>query len=207
MKELIPIDLKSVIESVKAEGKGRRVLWQDSESIAFLSSGRKERWDFHIDPADEVTLQLTGTQHLVYRTPDGKEQTADIKAGQILLCPAGVPHSPRLEPNSWFIVFERKRRAGEIDHFKWFCNKCGEKVHETSVEVGDYRADPVGQVYREILQRRETAHLQKLRHGGSRAARTNLSSKMSDRPIEQLTKLAAADFRRAEVAGRAQLSS
>ena len=150
MKELIPIDLTAVVESVKAEGKGRRVLWHDSESIAFLSSGRKERWDFHIDPADEVTLQLTGTQHLVYRTPNGQEQTADIKAGQILLCPAGVPHSPRLEPDSWFIVFERKRRAGEIDHFKWFCNKCGAKVHETSVEVGDYRADPVGQVYQKF---------------------------------------------------------
>ena len=50
MKELIPIDLKGIIEEVKAEGKGRRVLWQDSESIAFLSSGRKERWDFHIRP-------------------------------------------------------------------------------------------------------------------------------------------------------------
>ena len=70
MQKLIPIDLKGVIDDVKAEGKGRRVLWQDSESIAFLSSGRKERWDFHIDPADEVTLQLTGVQHLVYRTPE-----------------------------------------------------------------------------------------------------------------------------------------
>ena len=150
MEKLIPIDLKGVIDDVKAEGKGRRVLWQDSESIAFLSSGRKERWDFHIDPADEVTLQLTGVQHLVYRDEAGKEHTADIKAGQILLCPAGVPHSPRLEPNSWFIVFERKRKAGEIDYFKWFCNKCGEKVYETSVEVGDYRADPVGQVYQKF---------------------------------------------------------
>jgi 3-hydroxyanthranilate 3,4-dioxygenase len=147
MKELIPIDLKTIVEDVKAEGRGRRVLWQDSESIAFLSSGRKERWDFHIDPADEVTLQLAGVQHLVYRTPDGQERTADIKAGQILLCPAGVPHSPRLEENSWFIVFERKRRPGEIDHFQWFCNQCGEKVYETSAEVGNYRADPVGKVY------------------------------------------------------------
>jgi 3-hydroxyanthranilate 3,4-dioxygenase len=147
MKQLIAIDLNKIVEDVKAEGKGRRVLWQDSDSIAFLSSGRKERWDFHIDPADEVTLQLTGVQHLVYRTADGQEQTSDIKAGQILLCPAGVPHSPRLEPDSWFIVFERKRRPGEIDYFKWFCRKCGEKVYETSAEVGDYRADPVGKVY------------------------------------------------------------
>ena len=150
MKELLPIDVKAVIDEVKAEGKTRRVLWQDSESIAFLSSGRKERWDFHIDPADEVTLQLTGVQNLVCRDENGKEYTAVIKAGQIYLCPAGVPHSPRLEADSWFIVFERKRRPGEIDHFKWFCNQCGGKVDETSVEVGDYRADPVGQVYRKF---------------------------------------------------------
>ncbi len=150
MKELLPIDVKAVIDEVKAEGKTRRVLWQDSESIAFLSSGRKERWDFHIDPADEVTLQLTGVQNLVCRDENGKEYTAVIKAGQIYLCPAGVPHSPRLEADSWFIVFERKRRPGEIDHFKWFCNQCGGKVYETSVEVGDYRADPVGQVYRKF---------------------------------------------------------
>jgi len=150
MEKLIPIDLTGIIDDVKAAGKSRRVLWQDSESIAFLSSGRKERWDFHIDPADEVTLQLTGVQHLVYRTAEGKEQTANIKAGQILLCPAGVPHSPRLEADSWFIVFERKRSPGEIDQFKWFCNNCGEKVYETSVEVGDYRADPVGQVYQKF---------------------------------------------------------
>src|ERR1044071_8135552 len=131
MEKLIPIDFAGVIQEVKAQGKTRRVLWQDSESIAFLSSGRKERWDFHVDPADEVTLQLTGTQHLVYRDDNGKERTADIKAGQILLCPAGVPHSPRLEPDSWFIVFERKRKAGEIDRFEWYCNRCGDKVYET----------------------------------------------------------------------------
>lgn len=148
MKDLIPIDLKAAIDDVKATGQGRRVLWQDSESIAFLSSGRRGRKDFHIDPADEVTLQLTGVQHLVYLTPEGAQKEAVIRAGQMLLCPGGVPHSPRLEDDSWFIVFERKRRPGEQDRFRWFCDSCGELVYESSVEVGDYRADPVGQVYR-----------------------------------------------------------
>ena len=150
MEKLIPIDVAAAIEDVKAHGKTRRVLWQDSESIAFLSSGRKERWDFHTDPADEVTLQITGVQHLVYRDEAGKEHSAVIEAGQIFLCPAGVPHSPRLEADSWFIVFERKRNAGEVDYFNWYCNKCGEKVYEASAHVGDYRADPVGQVYEEF---------------------------------------------------------
>src|SRR5207244_12748602 len=121
MKDLIPIDLKDIVESVKAEGKGRRVLWQDSESLAFLSSGRRERKDFHIDPSDEVTLQLSGVQNLVYLTPEGKQQTAFSKDGQMLLCPGGVPHSPRAEENSWCIVFEHKRSAGEKDLIIWLC--------------------------------------------------------------------------------------
>jgi 3-hydroxyanthranilate 3,4-dioxygenase len=148
MKELIPVDLEALVERVKDEGQSRCVVWQDSESIAFLSSGRKGRRDFHIDPADEVTLQLSGVQRLVYRSPEGTERTAVIRAGQMLLCPGGVPHSPRLEDDSWFIVFERKRRPGEIDHFIWYCDQCGEKIHEASAEVGDYRDDPVGQVYK-----------------------------------------------------------
>jgi 3-hydroxyanthranilate 3,4-dioxygenase len=150
MKDLTAIDFKDIVESVKAEGKGRRVLWQDSESLAFLSSGRRERRDFHIDPSDEVTLQLSGVQNLVYLTPEGKQQTAVIKAGQMLLCPGGVPHSPRVEDNSWFIVIERKRKAGEQDRFIWLCEKCGDRVYETAVQVGDYRQDPVSQVHQKF---------------------------------------------------------
>ena len=150
METLAPLDFKQIIENAKAEGKGRRVLWQDSEFLAFLSSGRKERKDFHIDPSDEVTLQLTGAQNLVYLTPNGKQQTAVIKAGQMLLCPGGVPHSPRVEEDSWFIVFERKRKAGEKDQFMWICENCGEKVFEVSLEVGDYRQDPVSQVHQKF---------------------------------------------------------
>jgi 3-hydroxyanthranilate 3,4-dioxygenase len=147
MQKLVPIDLSDIVERVKSEGKHRQVLWQDSESLAFLSSGRKERKDFHVDPSDEVTLQLSGVQHLVYITPEGRRETAVIKAGQMLLCPGGVPHSPRVEEDSWFIVFERKRNADESDHFMWFCDNCGEKVYEVSVQVGDYRQDPVSQVH------------------------------------------------------------
>jgi 3-hydroxyanthranilate 3,4-dioxygenase len=150
MDKLIPIDLQEIIASVKAEGTARRVLWQDSESLAFLSSGRKERRDFHIDPSDEVTLQLTGAQNLVYITGGGKQETAVIKAGQMLLCPGGVPHSPRVEDNSWFIVFERKRKTAEKDRFLWFCDECGGKVYEVSVEVGDYRRDPVSEVHKKF---------------------------------------------------------
>jgi 3-hydroxyanthranilate 3,4-dioxygenase len=164
MKELMPIDLTAIIDEVKSSGRTRRVLWQDSESLAFLSSGRKERKDFHTDPSDEVTLQLTGIQHLVYRTADGEEKTAVIKAGQMLLCPGGVPHSPRVDQNSWFIVFERKRKPGEMDRFEWFCDGCGERVYEAAVEVGDYRLDPVGGVHEKFYRDEE---LRRCKHCGT----------------------------------------
>src|SRR5262245_63036155 len=95
MEKLVPIDVKGVIDDVKAEGKGRRVLWQDSESIAFLSSGRKERWDFHIDPADEVTLQLTRVQQLDYREEPSKKKHANRQAQHILHYPDSPIPTPR----------------------------------------------------------------------------------------------------------------
>jgi len=147
MQELKPIDLGSIVEATTAQGKGRDVLWQDSETIAFLSRGRKQRLDFHVDPSDEITLQLRGVQQLHYITPDGERKVAVIQAGQMLLCPGGVPHSPRVSEDAWFIVFERRRKAGEQDRFMWFCEQCGEKVYEVAVRVGDYRQDPVSQVH------------------------------------------------------------
>ncbi|MBI2210237.1 MAG: 3-hydroxybutyryl-CoA dehydratase [Deltaproteobacteria bacterium] len=150
MKELVAVDLEKVVQATSSEGKGRRILWQDSESIAFLSRGRKRRMDFHIDPSDEVTLQLRGVQRLHYKTPEGEEKVAVIHPGQILLCPGGVPHSPRVSEDAWFIVFERKRKAGEEDRFLWFCERCGEKVYEVAVPVGDYSQDPVSQVHQKF---------------------------------------------------------
>src|SRR5258706_7187804 len=88
MEKLIPLDLTAVVEEVKAEGKTRRVLWQDSESIAFLSSGRKERWDLHIDPADEATLQPSGAQQLGYCPTEGEKGSPPITNGPKPPCPA-----------------------------------------------------------------------------------------------------------------------
>jgi 3-hydroxyanthranilate 3,4-dioxygenase len=133
MKDLRAVDLDEAMRGVRESGKGRRVLWQDSESIAFLSRGRK--------------LRTAGEQRLHYLTPEADEKVAVIRPGQMLLCPGGVPHSPRVGEDAWFVVFERKRRAGEQDRFLWRCERCAEKVYEVAVEVGDYSLDPVSRVH------------------------------------------------------------
>ena len=150
MNALETIDLEALMEKTAAEGNGRTVVWQDSESIAFLSSGRKRRMDFHVDPSDEVTLVLKGEQRLHCLTGDGEEKVVTMGPGQMTLCPGGVPHSPRVDPGTWFLVFERVRKPGEQDRFMWFCENCGKKVYEVDVTVGNYSDDPVGQVHREF---------------------------------------------------------
>ena len=150
MTDLCAVDLNEAVETVKQKGGGRQVLWQDSESLAFLSRGRKQRLDFHVDPSDEVTLQLQGEQHLHYINSEGEHKVAVIRPGQALLCPGGIPHSPRVSEDAWFIVFERRRQPGEQDRFLWFCENCNEKVYEITVSVGDYRQDPVSQVHKEF---------------------------------------------------------
>ena len=147
MKDLVAVDLEETKRQIRDAGQGRRVLWQDSQSIAFLSRGRKLRTDFHVDPSDEVTFQLAGEQRLHYLPPEDEEKVAVIRPGQMLLCPGGVPHSPRVGEDAWFVVIERKRRAGEEDRFLWRCARCGEKVYDVAVEVGDYSLDPVSKVH------------------------------------------------------------
>ncbi len=150
MTDLFAVDLNEAVETVKQKGGGRKVLWQDSESLAFLSRGRKQRLDFHVDPSDEITVQLQGEQHLHYINAEGEHKVAVIRPGQALLCPGGVPHSPRVSEDAWFIVFERRRQPGEQDRFLWYCEHCGEKVYEVAVSVEDYRQDPVSQVHKEF---------------------------------------------------------
>ena len=147
MKAMETIDLDALMKNTEAEGEGRTVVWQDSESIAFLSRGRKRRMDFHVDPSDEVTLVLKGKQMLHCLTGDGEEKVVTMGPGQMTLCPGGVPHSPRVDDDTWFLVFERVRKSGEQDRFMWFCENCGAKVYEVEVTVGNYSNDPVGRVH------------------------------------------------------------
>jgi phage terminase large subunit GpA-like protein len=44
-------------------------------------------------------------------------------------------------------AYEKRRRAGEVDRFQWFCPHCDAPLHEEAAEVLDYRSDPVSKAY------------------------------------------------------------
>jgi 3-hydroxyanthranilate 3,4-dioxygenase len=98
---------------------------------------------------------IKGEMNLHYRTPQGEEKVLVLKEGEIMHCPAGVPHSPRFSPDSFLLVLERKRRGKELDRFQWYCQSCGTPLYETVRKVPDYNEDPVSRVYEEFYSSEE----------------------------------------------------
>ncbi|HEY2986741.1 MAG TPA: 3-hydroxyanthranilate 3,4-dioxygenase [Candidatus Binatia bacterium] len=130
-------NLKQWIEENRGNWGQRRVIWEDSDFIAFVTRGPNSRKDFHIDPGDEIFYQLEGDLNLHYIPANKNPEIALLKPGELFLLPATVPHSPRRGEGSWTFVVERKRRSGEQDLFVWFCEKCGNKLYEVSLRFDD----------------------------------------------------------------------
>src|ERR1700742_3062614 len=146
------VKLEEVTNRLLDTGKRVSVLWQEPESLAFVARGREYRSEFHINPSDEVMYMIKGEMKLHYRTPEGKEEIAILPERATIHTPAGVPHSPRFPPDAFLLVIERKRTAGEIDRFQWFCQKCDSLLHEEKFIVADYTLDPVSKAYQRFFE-------------------------------------------------------
>ena len=144
-------DLNAISDELSKTGKRVHVLWQQPESLAFVARGREYRSEFHIDPVDEVMYMIKGEMNLHFRTPEGKEEISLLKEGGCIYTAAGIPHSPRFAPDAFLLVFERKRRKGEIDRFQWFCPDCDRFLHEEQFVVSDYKKDPVSKAYQNFF--------------------------------------------------------
>ena len=131
------------------------MLWQVPQSVAFVARGREYRSEFHIDPSDELMYMIKGQMNLHYRDADGNEDISVLKQGEIIYTAAGIPHSPRFPPDAFLLVIERKRLAGEIDRFHWFCPDCNAFLHEETFVVEDYALDPVSKAYRNFFDSEE----------------------------------------------------
>jgi 3-hydroxyanthranilate 3,4-dioxygenase len=150
MRAMKTANLDRVIAEIGASPRPVSVLWQEDDMLAFGARGRAGRSEFHIDPSDEIMQMLKGRMELHYLTPEGERRVAVLEEGEVLHCPAGMPHSPRFPPDAFLLVIERRRKPGEIDRFLWFCERCGEKLYEATRQVADYRDDPVSGVYAEF---------------------------------------------------------
>ena len=115
---------------------GNRMVWKDSEFLVMVVGGPNQRKDFHIEDGEEFFYQIEGDITLRIMESD-KPREISIKEGEIFLLPAGVPHSPQRPPHSVGMVIERVRKPGELDHLRWYCEECGEILHDAEFQLED----------------------------------------------------------------------
>jgi 3-hydroxyanthranilate 3,4-dioxygenase len=122
---------------------GNKLLFKDDGFIVMAVGGPNSRKDFHHDPSEELFYQVEG--EMVLKTvQDGKIIDIPIKAGEIFLLPAGVPHSPRRPAGTVGVVVERRRGAQELDGFSWYCENCGHALHFEQVPVNNIETELPG---------------------------------------------------------------
>ncbi len=115
---------------------GNKMVWQDSEFLVMVVGGPNQRKDFHIEEGEEFFYQIEG-DITVRIMEEGKPRDIEIKEGEMFLLPARVPHSPQRPAGTVGMVIERQRKPGELDHLRWYCEGCGEVLHDASFQLED----------------------------------------------------------------------
>jgi 3-hydroxyanthranilate 3,4-dioxygenase len=110
---------------------GARRVYEDAETIVMIAGGPNQRKDYHIDPGEELFYQIEGDMVLKV-VDDGEFRDIVIRQGEMFLLPSWVPHSPQRFANTVGLVVERKRSETEDDGGRWYCENCGEVLHEVT---------------------------------------------------------------------------
>lgn len=117
-----------------------RVVFTDSEFIFMVVHGPNARNDFHINPGDEIFYQLEGTIELEVRQGDAVERV-ELRQGELLLVPGGVPHAVHRPAATWGVVIERQRRPGELDEIVWYCDRCATVLQRRQLALRDIETE------------------------------------------------------------------
>lgn len=138
-----PFNLQQWINDHREELKppvGNRNLYKDAgDYIVMIVAGPNARKDFHYNETEELFYQLEGDINVRIQE-DGKAVDVPIKAGEMFLLPARVPHSPMRSEGSIGLVVEVKREDTK-DGLLWFCDKCNNKLYETYFTLTDIEKD------------------------------------------------------------------
>ena len=109
---------------------GNAQVYEDTQDfIVMVVGGPNTRKDFHYNETEEFFYQLEGSITVKVREED-KTRDIVIHEGDIFLCPAKTPHSPRRPANTIGLVIEKKRTSAHTDGLLWFCENCGNKLYE-----------------------------------------------------------------------------
>lgn len=138
-----PFNLHQWIEDHRDKLKppvANKELFEVGEFIVMIVGGPNSRTDYHYDVAPEFFYQLEG-EMLLKTMQHGKRVDYPIKAGEVFMLPAEIPHCPTRFANSIGLVIERTRKRHEEDGFIWYCDECDALLYEEYLHIADIVTD------------------------------------------------------------------
>lgn len=99
--------------------------------------GPNARTDYHINETAEWFYQYRGSMLLKVVEDNQKFRDIPIREGEMFLLPPNTPHNPVRFADTVGIVLEQPRPAKSQDRLRWYCQNCGEVVHEASFHCTD----------------------------------------------------------------------
>lgn len=116
---------------------GNKYLYDGRDFFVMVIHGPNARNDFHVTASEEYFFQLKGDIRVRIREADGRIVDYPLREGETFFIPGNVPHCPIRPPDTIGIVVERVRPPGETEHLVFYCQKCGELVHDLEFDCKD----------------------------------------------------------------------
>lgn len=148
-----PINLRDWVAGIRPQLQppvGNKLLHGAGQHKVMVVGGPNARRDYHIEAGEELFLQLEGDMTLAVME-QGRPKDVPIRAGEIFLLPAHIPHSPQRLANTVGLVLERERLPGEQDALRWYCHgpeAAGRVLYEESFHCTD-----LGTQLRPVIER------------------------------------------------------
>ncbi|KXL43803.1 MAG: hypothetical protein FE78DRAFT_81451 [Acidomyces sp. 'richmondensis'] len=111
------------------------LIYNDPLTIQVVG-GPNARTDYHINETPEFFYQYKGRM-LLKIVQDNEFKDIYINEGDLFLLPGNIPHNPVRFENTIGVVLELPRPEQSLDRLRWYCQNCGEKVHELSFHCTD----------------------------------------------------------------------
>ncbi len=139
MTAMPPLNLQEWVEKNRHLLKppvGNKYLYSGDDFFVMIVGGPNARNDFHISASEEFFYQIKGDITVRIREKD-KIINHRIREVDTFFIPANVPHSPQRPPNTIGMVIERRRPPGELEHLAFYCESCGQLVHDIEFDCKD----------------------------------------------------------------------